>query len=87
MCLNGTERKVKTMADLDKATAMHQYLKEQERKKAEQILEVYRQYLKEQERKKAKQILEAYRQSDDKNALERAVILKRAINKPADRTK
>lgn len=68
MCLNGTERKVKTMADLDKATAMHQYLKEQERKKA-------------------KQILEAYRQADDKNALERAVILKRAINKPADRTK
>ena len=68
MCLNGTERKVKTMADLDKATAMHQYLKEQERKKAEQILEVYR-------------------QSDDKNALERAVILKRAINKHADRTK
>ena len=68
MCLNGTERKVKTMADLDKATAMHQYLKEQERKRAEQILE-------------------AYRQSDDKNALERAVILKRAINKHADRTK
>lgn len=68
MCLNGTERKVKEMTDLDKITAMHQYLREQERKRAEQILN-------------------AYRQADDKNALERVVSVKKAMNKPADHTK